>query len=303
MNLLKKLRSGLSKTRKKLAGGLKAVLTLGRSIDEDLLEELEESLLLADVGPAATEGLLEAVRSGWKQGNLKTADDVLPFLKREIEERLSQQSNQLARSETAPTVVLVCGVNGSGKTTSIGKLTRWLRKQGHSVVLGASDTFRAAAVEQLTIWSERNDVEIVKQQTGSDPAAVAFDAVQAAKARKRDYVIIDTAGRLHTQDNLMQELGKIKRAVSKVIPDAPHEVLLVLDATTGQNAVRQAQLFNEVAHVTGLFIAKLDGTAKGGAVLGIRDAVGVPVKFIGVGEGIDDVEPFDAKAFTEALFA
>ncbi len=303
MNLFRKLRSGLSKTRQKLAGGLKAVLTLGRSIDENLLEELEESLLLADVGPATTDNLLEAVRGSWKAGDLKTADDVLPFLKREILERLTQHDNGLAHADTAPTVVLVCGVNGSGKTTSIGKLTKWLRKQGHTVVLGASDTFRAAAVEQLTIWSERNDVEIVKQRTGSDPAAVAFDAVQAAKARERDYVIIDTAGRLHTQENLMQELGKIKRAVAKVIPDAPHEVLLVLDATTGQNAVRQAQLFHEVAEVTGLFVAKLDGTAKGGAVLGIRDAVGVPVKFIGVGEGIDDVEPFDPAAFTEALFA
>ena len=303
MNLFKKLKSGLAKTRDKLAGGLKTVLALGRPIDEDLLDELEESLILADVGPAATEDLLEAIRGSWKKGNLKTADDVLPFLKEEIEERLSQNGNALASNGEPPTVVLVCGVNGSGKTTSIGKLTRWLRRQGHSVVLGACDTFRAAAVEQLTIWSERNDVEIIKQATGADPAAVAFDAVSAAKARKRDYVIIDTAGRLHTQDNLMQELGKIRRAIGKVIPDAPHEVLLVLDATTGQNAVRQAKLFHEVADVTGLFVAKLDGTAKGGAVLGIRDAVGVPVKFIGVGEGIDDVEPFDARSFTDALFA
>lgn len=303
MNLFKKLKSGLAKTRSKLAGGLKAVLTLGRVVDEELLEELEESLLLADVGPAATEDLLDATRTAWKQGDLKTADDVLPFLKGEIRERLTQQGNELVQADEPPTVVLVCGVNGSGKTTSIGKLTKWLRKQGHTVVLGACDTFRAAAVEQLTIWSERNDVEIIKQKTGADPAAVAFDAAQAAKARGRDYVIIDTAGRLHTQDNLMQELGKIKRAVGKVVPDAPHEVLLVLDATTGQNAVRQAQLFHEVADVTGLFVAKLDGTAKGGAVLGIRDAVGVPVKFIGVGEKIDDVEPFDAESFTEALFA
>jgi fused signal recognition particle receptor len=199
--------------------------------------------------------------------------------------------------------VLVCGVNGSGKTTSIGKLTAWLRRQGHSVVLGASDTFRAAAVEQLTIWSERHDVEIVKQATGADPAAVAFDAVSAGKARGRDYVIIDTAGRLHTQDNLMQELGKIKRSVTKACPGAPHEVILVLDATTGQNAVRQAQLFHEVADVTGLFVSKLDGTAKGGSVLGIRDVLEVPVKFIGVGEGLEDIQPFDPKRFAEALFA
>ncbi|MFV1959017.1 MAG: signal recognition particle-docking protein FtsY [Planctomycetota bacterium] len=303
MKLFRKLKSGLAKTRSKLAGGLRSVLTLGRRIDEDLLEELEESLLLADVGPAATQDLLEAVREGWTAGELKTADDVLPFLQQEIRTRLEQGGNELLRAEEPPTVVLVCGVNGSGKTTSIGKLTAWLRRQGHSVVLGAADTFRAAAVEQLTIWSERNDVEIVKQATGADPAAVAFDAAQAGRARGRDYVIIDTAGRLHTQDNLMQELGKIHRSVAKACPGAPHEVLLVLDATTGQNAVRQAQLFHEAAEVTGLFVAKLDGTAKGGAVIGIRDSVGVPVKFVGVGEGLEDVEPFDAKAFAEALFA
>ena len=302
MGLFQKLKSGLSKTREKLSGGIRSVLTLGRRIDEDLLEELEESLLLADVGPTATADLLEAVREGWTRGKLKTADDVLPFLQSEIAHRLQQGGNELAHEVPGPTVVLVCGVNGSGKTTSIGKLTAWLRRQGHSVVLGAADTFRAAAVEQLTIWSERNGVEIVKQGTGADPAAVAFDAVAAGRARNRDYVIIDTAGRLHTQDNLMQELGKIRRSVGKALPGAPHEVLLVLDATTGQNAVRQAHQFHEAADVTGLFVAKLDGTAKGGAVIGIRDTVGVPVKFIGVGEGIEDVEPFDAEAFAKALF-
>ncbi len=303
MGLFQKLKSGLSKTRDKLTGGIRTVLTLGRKIDDDLLEELEESLLLADVGPTATADLLEAVREGWTQGTLRTADDVLPFLQTEIAERLQQGGNEIAKEEPGPTVILVCGVNGSGKTTSIGKLTAWLRRQGHSVVLGAADTFRAAAVEQLTIWSERNGVEIVKQATGADPAAVAFDAAAAGRARKRDYVIIDTAGRLHTQDNLMQELGKIRRSVGKACPGAPHEVLLVLDATTGQNAVRQAQQFHEAADVTGLFVAKLDGTAKGGAVIGIRDTVGVPVKFIGVGEGIEDVEPFDAEAFAKALFS
>jgi fused signal recognition particle receptor len=198
--------------------------------------------------------------------------------------------------------VLVCGVNGSGKTTSIGKLTQYLSKQGHKVVLGAADTFRAAAVEQLTIWSERNHVDIIKQAPGADPAAVAFDACQAGRARNADYVIIDTAGRLHTQDNLMAELGKIRRVAAKAIPGAPHEVLLVLDATTGQNAIRQAELFNETADVTGLFVSKLDGTAKGGAVIAIRDTVGVPVKFIGLGEQIDDIEPFDPDTFAAALF-
>jgi fused signal recognition particle receptor len=301
MGLFDKLKSGLAKTRDKLGGGLKAVLTLGRAVDEELLEELEETLLLSDVGPATTQDLMDAVRK--QGGKLKTGEDVRDFLQREIRDRLAMGGTDLARAESGPTVVLVCGVNGAGKTTSIGKLTKYLRQQGHSVVLGAGDTFRAAAVEQLTIWSERNGVDIVKQATGADPAAVAFDACQAGAARGADYVIIDTAGRLHTQDNLMQELGKIRRVVGKAIPGAPHEVLLVLDATTGQNAVRQADLFNQTAQVTGLFVSKLDGTAKGGAVLGIQDAVGVPVKFIGVGEKIGDIEPFDANAFADALFS
>jgi fused signal recognition particle receptor len=301
MGLLSKLKSGLSKTRSRLASGLKSVLTLGRAVDEKLLEELEETLLLSDVGPKTTTDLVESVRSA--KGRLKTGEDVRAFLQKAIAERLRFGGTQLAKNPDGPTVVLVCGVNGSGKTTSIGKLTNWLRKQGHKVVLGAADTFRAAAVEQLTIWSERNDVDIVKQATGADPAAVAFDACQAARARGADYVIIDTAGRLHTQENLMAELGKIRRVAGKAIEGAPHEVLLVLDATTGQNAIRQAQLFNETAAVTGLFVSKLDGTAKGGAVIAIRDTVGVPVKFIGLGEQIEDVAPFDPDAFSAALFA
>jgi len=302
MGIFDKLRSGLSKTKSRLAGGIKSVLTLGRSIDETLLEELEEALLLADVGPATTEELLEGVRAGAKKGRLKTAEEVQTFLEDAIAERLAMGGTGLAKAEDGPTVVLVCGVNGSGKTTSIGKLTKWLRQQGHGVVLGAADTFRAAAVEQLTIWSERNGVDIIKQSTGADPAAVAFDACQAGRARNADYVIIDTAGRLHTQENLMAELGKIKRVTGKAIPGAPHEVLLVVDSTTGQNAVRQADLFNEVAEVTGLFVSKLDGTAKGGAVIAIHDTVGVPVKFIGLGEQIDDIEPFDAQKFAAVLF-
>ncbi len=302
MGVFSKFKKGLSKTRSKLSGGLKTVLTLGRAVDEKLLEELEEVLLLSDVGPQATATLLDDVRAGAKAGRLKTADDVRGFLKKVVADRLRSQGTELARSDDSPTVVLVCGVNGAGKTTSIGKLTRYLSQQGNKVVLGAADTFRAAAVEQLTIWSERNNVDIVKQSTGSDPAAVAFDACQAGTARNADYVIIDTAGRLHTQDNLMQELGKIRRVAGKAIPGAPHEVLLVLDATTGQNAVRQAELFHGIANVTGLFITKLDGTAKGGAVLAIGDTIRLPVKFIGLGEGIDDIEPFDPDAFAEAMF-
>ena len=303
MGIVGKFRKGLGKTRKGLLGGLKSVLTLGRTVDEALLEELEEALLRADLGPATASELVEAARRAAKKGRIKGADEVQGVLASEIAERLASGGTALAQRPEGPTVVLVCGVNGAGKTTSIGKLTKYLQAQGHRVVLGAADTFRAAAVEQLTIWSERNGVDIVKQPTGAKPDAVAFDACKAGVARGADYVIIDTAGRLHTQDNLMQELAKIRRVVGKAVDDAPHEVLLVLDATTGQNAVRQAKLFHGIANVSGLFITKLDGTAKGGAVVAIRDELGVPVKFVGLGEQIDDIEPFDAQAFAEALFA
>ncbi len=301
MGLFSKLKAGLTKTRSHLSSGLTSVLTLGRAVDASLLEDLEASLLLSDVGPRTTNELIDAVRHAKER--LKTAEDVRAFLQEEIARRLHMGGTALAKAEAGPTVVLVCGVNGSGKTTSIGKLTKYLSGQGAKVVLGAADTFRAAAVEQLTIWSERSGVDIVKQATGADPAAVAFDACQAGRARGADYVILDTAGRLHTQENLMAELGKIRRVAGKAIPGAPHEVLLVLDATTGQNAIRQAELFHETAAVTGLFVSKLDGTAKGGAVIAIRDTVGVPVKFVGLGEQIDDIEPFDPEAFTAALFA
>jgi fused signal recognition particle receptor len=303
MGLFSRIKAGLARTRDTLLGGLARVLTLGRRVDEALLADLEKALLLADVGPKTTAELLAAVRQGAKEGRFADAAGVSPFLQALIAERMGQGGSGLAKAAAGPTVVLVCGVNGSGKTTSIGKLTAWLRHQGHKVVLGAADTFRAAAVEQLTIWSQRNGVDIVKQAQGADPAAVVFDACQAARARGADYVILDTAGRLHTQENLMQELAKIRRVAGKAIPGAPHEVLLVLDATTGQNAVRQAELFHKTAQVTGLFVSKLDGTAKGGAVIGIQDAVGVPVKFVGVGEGLDDIEPFDPERFAAGLFA
>jgi fused signal recognition particle receptor len=287
---------------KRLLGGVASLFTRGRRVDETLLKELEQALLLADVGPKGTKDLLDAVREGAREGKIEDAAAVAPYLEAVVAERMGGSGTTLARAPSGPTVVLVCGVNGSGKTTSIGKLTGWLRRQGNSVVLGAADTFRAAAVEQLTIWSQRNGVEIVKQAPGADPAAVAFDACQAGRARGADYVILDTAGRLHTQENLMQELAKIRRVAGKAIPGAPHEVLLVVDATTGQNAVRQAELFHKTAQVTGLFVSKLDGTAKGGAVIGIRDLVGVPVKFVGLGEALEDVEPFDAKKFAAGLF-
>jgi fused signal recognition particle receptor len=301
MGLLRGIGRGLAKTRDLFAGGLRRLL--GRSLDEDLLKDLEELLLKADVGPSTATGLVDELREAWKAGDVKASEEVAPFLRDRVAERLrSAGDGALVKAEQPPTVILVCGVNGSGKTTSVGKLTKLLRTRGHSVVLGAADTFRAAAIEQLAIWSERNGVPCVRQAPGADPAAVAFDAANAAKSRRADYLVVDTAGRLHTQKNLMQELEKIRRVLGKAIPGAPHEVLLVLDATNGQNAVRQARLFHEAVGVTGLFIAKLDGTAKGGAVVAIRDAIGVPVKLVGTGEQIDDVEVFDPDAFAAALF-
>lgn len=302
MGLFDKLKRGLAKTREVLAGGLRRALFLGRPLDEALLADLERALLAGDVGPRTTSALLDEVRAAWKDKRLQKSEDVEPFLRERITERLRTGGNALTKAASGPTVILVCGVNGSGKTTSIGKLTKFLKRDGARVVLGAADTFRAAAVEQLTIWSERNGVEIVKQAQGADPAAVAFDAVTAGKARGADYVVIDTAGRLHTQTNLMQELEKIRRVIKKAVPDAPHETLLVIDATNGQNAIRQAEQFHKAVQVTGVFVTKLDGTAKGGALVAVRDTIGVPVKFVGTGEQIDDIEVFDPAAFASALF-
>ncbi len=302
MGLFRKLVSGLAKTRAAIAGGLKRVLFLGRRLDEALLTELEDALLEADVGPKTSASLVEEVRVAWKARKIESGDDVAPFLEGRVAERLRTGGTEIVRAASGPTVILVCGVNGSGKTTSIGKLTKFLQRGGKKVVLGAADTFRAAAVEQLTIWSERNGVEIVRQGPGADPAAVAFDAAAAGKARGADFVVIDTAGRLHTQKNLMQELEKIRRVVGKAVPGAPHETLLIIDSTNGQNAIRQAEQFHEAVHVTGIFVTKLDGTAKGGALVAIRDGLGVPVKFIGTGEQIDDIEVFDPDAFAAALF-
>jgi fused signal recognition particle receptor len=302
VGLLRSIREGLAKTRAALASGLQRVLFLGRRLDEDLLRDLEGVLLQGDVGPKTTAALLEEVRAAWKAGTLASAEQVAPFLRARVADRLRVGGTALRRAESGPTVVLVCGVNGSGKTTSIGKLTRHLKSQGGSVVLGAADTFRAAAVEQLSIWSARNGVEIVKQPQGADPAAVAYDAARAGVSRGADWVVIDTAGRLHTQQNLMQELEKIRRVVAKAVPGAPHETLLVIDATTGQNAIRQAEQFHRAVGVTGLFVTKLDGTAKGGALVAVRDTIGVPVKFVGTGEQIDDVAVFDPDAFAAALF-
>jgi fused signal recognition particle receptor len=295
------LRSGLKKTKEKLLGGLRAILPAGRKLDDALIDQMEEHLLTADIGPKTTLRVVDAVRLAYKERRIATTDQCFDFLKAYLRDLLQGDGATLRRAASGPTVVLVAGVNGSGKTTSIAKLAQRLKREG-TVVLCAADTFRAAAVEQLSLWSERLGVQIVRQATGADPAAVAFDAVEAAIARKADFLVVDTAGRLHTQENLMKELEKIVRVLRKRIPDAPHETLLVLDGTTGQNAVQQAQEFAKILPITGLVVTKLDGTAKGGALIGIRDQVRVPVKFVGVGEKAEDLIDFDAAAFVETLF-
>ncbi|MDP6959311.1 MAG: signal recognition particle-docking protein FtsY, partial [Planctomycetota bacterium] len=246
---------------------------------------------------------IDHMRDAYKKGEIKTTDQIIPFLKEDLKKRLVENGNEIQWAETAPTVILVCGVNGTGKTTSIAKLAHQFKNEGKKVLLCASDTFRAAAVEQLDIWANRLGVDIVKHQMGADPAAVVYDAADAAIARKSDILIIDTAGRLQTKENLMAELSKIGRVASKKIPGAPHEVLLVLDATTGQNAVSQAHHFGEATNVTGLFLSKLDGTAKGGIVVAIKEKLQIPVKFMGLGENSEDIAPFRAEEFVEALFS
>lgn len=303
MGLLDRLKQGLTRTREKIASGFRAVLPFGKPIDEEMLAALEDTMLADDMGPALTTRLIDDVRSAWRAGRIKQSEDITPFLQDKIAAYWPEDDRRLHFAPSGPTVILVAGINGSGKTTSVAKLAKHLTDQGKHVVLAACDTFRAAAVEQLTTWSQRIGVQIVKHQSGADPAAVAFDGCEAALARKADVLLIDTAGRLHTQQNLMQELNKIQRVVEKRIPGAPHEVLLVLDSTTGQNAINQAKMFLEHVRVTGIFLAKLDGSAKGGMVVGIRDQVNVPVKFVGLGETPGDIAPFDPHEFTRALFA
>ena len=300
--MFKRLTAGLLKTSKKLAGRIRD-LVAGRKVDADLLDEIEEVLITSDVGVEATSNILDRLRCAWEEKEIEEGDQVIPYLKDVLKEMLSSDGAGIRWADTPPTVILVAGVNGSGKTTSIAKLAHHYHGEGKKVSLAAADTFRAAAVEQLTIWADRIGVGIVKHQTGADPAAVAYDAVEAAVARSADILLVDTAGRLHTQDHLMRELGKVNRVLGKKIPGAPHECILVLDATTGQNAIQQVKVFSKEVPVSGLFLAKLDGSAKGGAVIAIRDQVDVPVKFIGVGEGPEDVEPFVADEFVEALFA
>jgi fused signal recognition particle receptor len=296
-----KLLQALKKTRDALTAGL-ARLFQGRQLDDAFLDDLEEVLYNGDLGPVGTR-VVDELKAAYKRRDVREMAEVPGFLRQRLTAMLAGSEAPLAVAPSGPTIVMIVGVNGAGKTTSIAKLARHLQRQGKTVLLGAGDTFRAAAVEQLTLWADRLGIPIVKQATGADPAAVAFDAVGAALARKVDYLLLDTAGRLHTQKNLMAELEKIVRVVKKQAPDAPHETLLVLDATSGQNAVAQAAAFKAACDVTGIFLAKLDGTAKGGIVVAIRDAIDVPVKLVGVGETPDDVEAFDPDAFVEAMFA
>lgn len=301
VSFLKRLRNGLSKTSDKIVGGMETVLFGKKVIDEDLLEELEELFISADVGVATTLKIIDKVRKDVSRKILKNPSELKKYIKEEVFNILNVD-NRLKMTDQKPYVVLVVGVNGAGKTTSIAKLAKMFKENGLKVLLAAGDTFRAAAIEQLCIWGERVKVPVVKQTQGSDSAAVIFDAVASAKAKGYDVVIADTAGRLHTKHNLMNELAKVKRVIQKEIPDAPHEVLLVLDATSGQNAVMQAKAFKSDVDVTGIILTKLDGTAKGGVIVGIVDELNIPVKFIGFGESLEDLKPFDARSFVDALF-
>ncbi len=294
----RRLKDRLSKTRKTLSDGFDRIFAGKKQIDADLLEELEELLITSDIGVETALALIEKVSSA----KISEVNQIKSFLKDEILKILEPQPRQPESQLAAPQVIMIVGVNGTGKTTTIGKMAASATASGKKVLIAAADTFRAAAIEQLMIWAERAQAEIVKHKEKADPAAVAFDAVQAAEARGSDLVLIDTAGRLHTKVNLMEELKKIKRAISKKIPDAPHEILLVLDATTGQNALSQAELFNSALGVTGLALTKLDGTAKGGIVIGICNTLKIPLKYIGIGEKIEDLQKFDAAQFVDALF-
>ena len=299
--LFARLKEGLGKTRNSFNEKLDGVFSVFKKLDDDLYDELEEALIMADIGGQTSCEIVEQLRENVKEKHIKDAEEAKAELKAIITEILSKNDCEL-RLETKPTVILVIGVNGVGKTTTIGKLTSKLKNEGKKVVLGAADTFRAAAADQLEIWAQRNDVPIVRLTEGADPAAVVFDACSSAKSKGADVCICDTAGRLHNKKNLMDELGKIYRVIDRELPDAQKEILLVLDATTGQNAVNQAEEFDKVAKITGIVLTKLDGTAKGGIVVNICKKLGVPVKFVGVGEGIDDLQVFDPEAFAEALF-
>ena len=297
-----KLVQGLTKTRDNILEGVDNVLKSFTKIDEDLYEELEEALIMADLGVATTMAIMEELQAKVKANKITDPADLKDMIVEIITEMISQGDHTLNIEKGTPTVMLVIGVNGVGKTTTIGKLANQLKGEGNKILIAAADTFRAAAIEQLEVWGDRSGVDVIRQNEGSDPAAVIYDALQAAKARKTDVLICDTAGRLHNKTNLMKELEKIFKVIEREHPNANKEVLLVLDATTGQNAVSQVKQFKEVANITGIVLTKLDGTAKGGIIVGIQSSMGIPVKFIGVGEGIDDLQPFEPAEFSRALF-
>ena len=295
------VRQGLARTATVLGGGLRSLLA-GRRLDDDVIDEIEAALIGADVGVRAATEIVEELRTAVRAGDLERGEDAIEFLKDRLKRRWDDAPIDIAVADPGPTVVLVVGVNGVGKTTSVAKIAHTLREEGRSVVLAAADTFRAGAVEQLATWADRLGVDLVRGTAGADPAAVVFDALDAALARKADVLLVDTAGRLHVEANLMRQLVKIREVIERKIPGAPHEVLLVLDATSGQNGLQQAAVFGDAVGVTGIFLAKLDGTARGGIVVAIRDALEVPVKLVGVGERVEDVQPFDADGFVDAMF-
>lgn len=305
-DFVKRLKSALTKSRHQVTEGITALFLGKKKLDDSLLEELEKQLLMADIGSEATEQIIDTLTEGISRKTLKDPEAVLEALKRELESILSPCQQPLVipeKTPNSPFVILMVGVNGAGKTTTIGKLAKKLSSEGHSVLLAAGDTFRAAAVEQLKVWGHRNEVPVVAQHTGADSASVIFDALSSAQARQMDVLIADTAGRLHTQDNLMEELKKITRVLKKISPEAPHETLLVLDASIGQNGLMQAKKFHSQVQVSGLCITKLDGTAKGGVVFSIAKTLGLPIRYIGVGEAMEDLRVFNAKEFVEALFS
>lgn len=300
--LFERLKTGLAQTRNAFIKNIDAIFLGERVISQKLFEELEETLIMADVGPAFTYELIAKMKEQARRSELGDAEILRKVLRDTIADTLKKIDAPLLIAKNGLFTIMMVGVNGTGKTTTIGKLAHNLKKEGTSVMLVAADTFRAAAIEQLEVWSQRVDAPLIKQKTGADPSAVVFDAIVAAKARKADALIIDTAGRLHTKVNLMEELKKMKRIIERELPNAPHEILLVLDATTGQNAVVQAKMFNDEIGVTGIILTKLDGTAKGGVIIGIARELNIPIRYIGIGERLDDLKSFNSAQFVEALF-
>jgi len=300
--LLEKLKAGIEKTRSGLVDRIEDVISGKKEIDADLLEELEYTLITADIGVKTTQEILEEIRMRVDRNQVGDAAEIKNLIREHLLEVLQANDRPVPKVAEPPAVVFVVGVNGAGKTTTIGKLTQRFKDEGRSVLMCAADTFRAAAIEQLEVWGERTGTEVIRQKSGADPSAVVFDALQAAKARKIDYVIVDTAGRLHTKENLMAELEKMRRTATRVVSGAPHEVLLVLDGTTGQNGLEQARKFTESSGVTGIVLTKLDGTAKGGVVVAITRELGLPIRYVGVGEKVTDLLPFDPEIFIDSLF-